>query len=58
VLGGGVLNSGSFHTEQVNASFPVDGGDANTTPDDGWIVRLDNISGTTHGFEVFAVCAR
>jgi len=58
VLGGGVLNSGPFHTEQVNASFPVDGGDANTTPDDGWIVRLDNISGTTHGFEVFAVCAR
>jgi hypothetical protein len=58
VLGGGVLDSGSFNTEQVNASFPVDGGDANTAPDDGWIVRLDNLTATTHGFEVFAVCAK
>jgi hypothetical protein len=58
VLGGGVLDSGAFNTEQVNASFPVDGADANTTPDDGWMVRLDNLSATTHGFEVFAICAK
>ncbi|MGH2974380.1 MAG: hypothetical protein ACRDLL_05860 [Solirubrobacterales bacterium] len=58
VLGGGVLDTGTFNTEHVNASFPIDGADADTTPDDGWFVRVDNLSTTTQGFEVFAVCAR
>ena len=44
VLGGDLANDGRFNKEHVNYSHPFDGSDPNTTPDDGWIVHLDNIS--------------
>jgi hypothetical protein len=41
----------------VNSTYPSDGtgsGDAGTT---GWTGYVDNLSGTTLGFTVYAVCA-
>jgi hypothetical protein len=58
VLGGGVGNSGTFNQQHVNDSHPIDGQDANTAPDNGWLVHLDNLSNQEKTFVVFAICAK
>ena len=47
--GGGASNAISDPTAIVGVG-PVDGPDGNTRPDDGWEVRVDNLSATTPGF--------
>lgn len=53
VTGGGISSSGS--TESMNNSYPVDGGDAGSAPDDKWAVYLINLNGSTN-VTVYAIC--
>lgn len=57
VVGGGVLTDGGYGEQAVNSSFPSNGngsGDEGTT---GWVAAVDNLSSTTQGFTVYAICA-
>jgi hypothetical protein len=57
VSSGGVrMLSGSDASGEVNSSYPFDGPDADTMPDDGWRVRVLNIGGGSVEFRAFAIC--
>ena len=55
------VTSGGVFIATVNswmsASFPVDGSDAGTTPDDGWRGTVYDTVGGAGGFDIYAVCA-
>jgi len=55
-----VTGSVAIATSQswVNSSFPIDGDDANATPDDGWRGRVNDTAGGPGGFYVHAICVR
>jgi len=56
VTGGGVFHfSGSVNAE-VNSTFPIDGGDADSVSDDGWGAWVNNHSGAASSFQVWAIC--
>jgi hypothetical protein len=42
----------------VNSSFPMDGGDPKSTPDDGWTGSVYDFIGGAGGFYIYAVCAQ
>lgn len=55
--GGGVLSeSRDPNIQSVNATLPFDGGDRNSTTDDGWIGVVDNASPTNLEFGVYVIC--
>jgi len=58
VTGGGVSSeSDVLGEQQVNSSFPYDGADADSLPDDGWGAYVDN-KGTVDRFVyAWAICA-
>jgi hypothetical protein len=57
VSSGGVrMLSGTAASGEVNSSYPVDGPDADSTPDDGWGARVVNIGGGSISFRTFAIC--
>ena len=41
----------------VTSSFPLDGADPKTVPDDGWTGSVYDVNGGTGGFGVYIVCA-
>jgi hypothetical protein len=41
----------------LDSSFPIDGADADTVPDDGWAVNYNNPTVSNSNFRVNAVCA-
>jgi hypothetical protein len=56
VLGGGTHTTGGINKTTVGSSFPFDGGDGNTTPDDGWRSFATNKSDGNEKMQTFAVC--
>ena len=56
VSGGGVLSSGVYGDARINGSYPVDAGDGDSVPDDGWGATVDNVSGATVDVTVYAIC--
>jgi hypothetical protein len=57
VTGGGVSITGSSLGVEVGDSFPIDGADVDTTPDDGWQATANNDStGRSQTMQVFAIC--
>jgi hypothetical protein len=56
VSGGGAALSGNADKGYLNASFPLDGGDADTVADDGWRARAFNRSGTRKTLTVYTTC--
>lgn len=58
VTGGGAVASdgGDPQGAYVSQQYPIDGGDANTKPDDGW--RASFYGSTQPGTKVIAICAR
>ncbi len=58
VTGGGVFTTGNDKDLEVASTFPMDSGDRGVKPDDGWIGRATNDSGTDQVMTVFAVCAK
>ena len=53
----GGVRTGDFDTVQISSSYPVDDGDANKKPDDGWRVRVFN-RGARATVTAWAVCAK
>lgn len=58
VVGGGITTTGSDKDLEVVSSFPLDGPDKKSQPDDGWFGRASNDSGADETATVFAVCAK
>ena len=56
VLGGGEIASTGFGTIDLHQTYPVDLGDRNKTPDDGWGVVVRNAGSTTSKVKVYASC--
>lgn len=56
VSGGGAALSGSSSKGYLNASYPIDSGDAGTVADDGWRARAFNKAGTRKTLTVYAEC--
>jgi hypothetical protein len=54
------VSDGGFSLQDgaVFASVPVDGGDADHAPDDGWRVRVKNAGTMASRLDVFAVCVK
>jgi hypothetical protein len=55
-MGGGVGTASN--AEDVNATRPIDGGDGNRAPDDGWVGFIQNNGGTAARATVHAICLR
>jgi hypothetical protein len=58
VIGGGGKVSGSIGAGRLAASHPVDGADADSTPDDGWKVSGYNATGPDKKVTAYALCVR
>jgi hypothetical protein len=57
VSAGGGYATGTVDGSYVNSSFPFDGHDAGDAPDDGWKVRIYNVSNAPRArINVFAIC--
>jgi hypothetical protein len=57
VVGGGVTPTSSPAAEsRINSTFPIDTGDTDEKPDDGWEGDVYNISGASKGFSAYAIC--
>lgn len=55
-IGGGVSLSGAEDEAHVNSSYPFDGPDADSDPDDGWRGRAHNAAGAVKTMTVTAIC--
>jgi hypothetical protein len=53
----GGVQTGDFDAVQISSSYPVDDGDANKKPDDGWAAQVFNRGGRAT-VTVWAVCAK
>ena len=58
VSGGGGALSGPIADGHLAASTPVDGGDRDRVPDDGWRVTAHNDAGGAKTLRAFAICVR
>jgi hypothetical protein len=57
VTGGGMNETGQSLGVEVGDSFPFDGADADTTPDDGWQANANNDgTGSAQKMQTFAIC--
>jgi hypothetical protein len=56
VVGGGAKVSGPENRARLVSTFPVDGDDGDSIPDDGWQSRAYNISGTDKKVTAYAIC--
>src|SRR5262245_55540247 len=56
VTGGGVSNDADFGELSVVHTYPVDGHDRGSAPDDGWAVLLQNRDEDGHRGKVYAIC--
>jgi hypothetical protein len=57
VSGGGGNFDGTIGSD-LNQSFPIDGPDADTLPDDAWQVNGNNTSGTARNIRAYVVCVQ
>jgi hypothetical protein len=57
VVGGGVLTDGGYAEQAVNSSYPSSGDGSGNEGTTGWIAAVDNLSSSTQGFTVYAICA-
>jgi hypothetical protein len=55
---GGDFVGGNIDEGHLNSSYPVDGGDPDSKPDDGWRTRGYNRSGADKVVDAHAICAR
>jgi hypothetical protein len=58
VIGGGGRLSGSLGEAHLAGSFPIDGADSDSTPDDGWRVVGANDTGADKSLTVYALCVK
>ncbi len=58
VTGGGVAVSGGNVSLEVSSTRPIDNGDRDSKPDDGWFGRATNRSGGDKAMDVFAICRK
>lgn len=58
VSGGGVFVSTAQHESNVSRSFPIDDGDADKAPDDGWSVRVWTRQGLGGSTTAYAICTK
>jgi hypothetical protein len=59
VVGGGTHIDGQSTDLELHDGFPVDGADADTTPEDGWqSTAYNDGSGALHHMKTFAICKR
>jgi hypothetical protein len=56
ITGGGALISGPVDEAYVLASYPIDGKDHDTAPDDAWQVRAVNSDGADKTLTAYAIC--
>jgi hypothetical protein len=56
VLGGGGTAALEPGLGVLDATRPKDGADADSTPDDGWIVAFDNEKASPVGMKAYAIC--
>lgn len=57
VTGGGLFSNGTYNETTIAGSRPFDDEtDANSKPDDGWAVELDNGGGEQENVTVWAIC--
>jgi hypothetical protein len=56
VVGGGAKLTGMQSQGRLVASYPYDGPDTGTVPDDGWQTRVFNLGGGAKKVTAFAVC--
>ena len=57
MTGGGVRITGLSDALEVASSFPIDSGDSNPVPDDGWHgVANNDGSGNAEKMQTFAIC--
>jgi hypothetical protein len=54
--GGGVSFDGGVGAD-VNESYPVDGPDSDTLPDDAWQVHANNTTGSPKNVRAYVICA-
>lgn len=55
-IGGGERNGAGFGVFALEQTFPYDGGDRGSKPDDGWRVRVRHFSSFAHRLKVTAIC--
>jgi hypothetical protein len=58
VTGGGGFSNQPYDTTTINDSYPIDGPDANTEPDDGWRGTFDNPTSAFPNFTTMAICGK
>ena len=58
VVGGGERNDSSFDQVRMAQTYPIDDGDKNKKPEDGWGVLLQNVADAKHQGDVFAICGK
>jgi hypothetical protein len=57
VIGGGLRVSAKFNRQLLHSSYPADGSDADSAPDDSWVGAVDTVSHRKpHHYRVFAIC--
>jgi hypothetical protein len=56
VTGGGASIFGATGQGYLNSTYPVDGSDSGTKPDDGWKSRTFNVTGSGKSMDAFAIC--
>lgn len=56
VMGGGVRTASTL--QDVNATFPIDGGDVDGAPDDGWRGHIQNNGGSDARAWIYAICTK
>jgi hypothetical protein len=56
VVSGGVKAAGPYGSQYPVRSFPFDDGDADSAPNDGWRVSVDNKSNKDRKMKAYAVC--
>ena len=56
VTGGGVAVTGRPGDAEVNSSYPIDLGDADSNPDDGWRARVLSTDGDPRKMRAHAIC--
>ena len=56
ITGGGAYISGNTDEAYLVASYPIDDGDADRAPDDGWRAWAENAEGGTKSVTAYAIC--
>ena len=58
VTGGGGFSKGAYQETKLQDSYPIDGADDDTKPDDGWRATIWNTAAASRNSEAQAICAK